>query len=153
MASSMAGATLMAWPAIVARLWPASPASILRLPENWPNGHIFGSLLRDLLLQMKDNFWQPLGHFFPSIVDSLELALLSIPPILLATFWGKRERRFRSMFPPINFSTKWGELFGSKSWSSWWFYLFFLSYFLTSICCFVGIWEWRVWALCSCPMH
>ena len=44
--------------------------------------------------------------------------------------------------------------FGSVGFVSFVVSWFFLSYSPISICCFVGIWEWRTWALCVfLPLH
>ena len=63
----------------------------------------------------------------PSIANPLWACYLSIPPMILAPSWRKRQRRSRSIFPPITFSSMWGEPCGSRSWSSCVFSLFFLS--------------------------
>ena len=48
------------------------------------------------------------------------LPFLPNPSMILVPFWGKRERRSRSTFPPINILSKWGEHSRSWSWSSLW---------------------------------
>ena len=73
--------------------------------------------------------------------------------MILAYCWGKSERRSRSTIPPSQIPFVWGEPIGSRSWSDLVFSsLFFLSYSPISISCFVGIWEWRIWALVFLPI-
>ena len=48
------------------------------------------------------SFAQHVFSLSPTIVDLGQLASLSIPPMILAYLWGKRERRSRSTFPPIH---------------------------------------------------
>ena len=55
--------------------------------------------------------------------------------------------------PPISISCFWWDL-GMKDLTPLWFPLFFLSYSPINICCCVGIWEWRTWALrVLLPLH
>jgi hypothetical protein len=74
--------------------------------------------------------------------------------MILASFLGKRERRSRSTFPPITFSSKWGEPIGSWSWSYLWISFVLLLISLHSISCFGEIWVRSIWALCVLlPLH
>ena len=93
MAGPMAGGSLFpgqpSWPGYgwaMAVLWPAWPASLLRLPENWPNGHIFGSLFKGLLPHFIPNLLPTLELIFLHCFHPFELCYLSIRPIVLASF-------------------------------------------------------------------